>query len=81
MPVFFKRTDAKLGRLIGICTVIAAVFIIGGGDILPAIVLAGAGVFLFVYSNPTHSAIRDFGVKIVYFVLIAIAIGLYSALG
>lgn len=77
MPVYFKRTDAKLGRLIAVCTVVAAIFFLGGGDVLPALVFAIAGVFLFTRSDPQHSALRDFGVKLVYFVLIALGVGLY----
>ncbi|MFC4989104.1 hypothetical protein [Saliphagus infecundisoli] len=77
MPVYFKRTDAKLGRLIAVCTVIAAVFFLGGGDVLPAFVFAIAGGFLFIQSDPQQSALRDFGVKLIYFVLIALGIGLY----
>lgn len=77
MPVYFKRTDAKLGRLIAVCTVVAAFFFLGGGDVLPAFVVALAGVFLFTQSDPQHSALRDFGVKLIYFMLIAFGVGLY----
>ncbi|WP_157972415.1 hypothetical protein [Saliphagus sp. LR7] len=80
MPVYFKRTDAKLGRLIGVCTVIASVFILGGGDILPGVFLVIAGAFVFAKSDPNHSALRDLGVKLVYFLLIGIAVTTYVAL-
>ncbi|MEM4782009.1 MAG: hypothetical protein QXG03_10685 [Halalkalicoccus sp.] len=79
MAVFFKRTNAKLDRVIGVCTVIAAVFFLGGGDILPAIVFAIAGVFLYTRSDPEYSALRAFAVRMAYLVLMALGGGLYFA--
>lgn len=73
MAVFFKRFDAAVSRLLGVFTIIAAVFVAGDGYIIGPIVLAAAGVVIWGWSSGQNSALYDFGVKLAYFALVFVA--------
>lgn len=72
--VFFKGTNAALGKFIGLATAFVALTLAFDGFILGSIIMGIAGAFLFLYESGQNSALASFGIRILFFALVFVSL-------
>ena len=73
LAVFFRGPNSRLDVLIGISTIIVGIFLVGDGHIVGPIILALAGLLLWLYTAPQNSPLYAFALRIVYIALVFFA--------
>lgn len=70
MAVFFKGTNASAGRLIGVVTVLVALFLVSDGFVTGGGIMAIAGAVLYRLESGYNSALYSFAIRIGFLAMI-----------
>lgn len=73
MAVFFRRTNARIDRLLGVGSVFAAAMALIDGFVIGAIFLALAGIALYRLTSAENSPLFAFGARMLFAALLFMA--------
>lgn len=74
MAVFFRGTNAALGRGVGLFSILIALMALADGFVIGGILIAVAGAMLFLFESGRNSPAYSFGLMILYFGLVFVAL-------